>query len=43
MEEETVPQQMERVKWILGHVNKLGPAEKSYLKKRLNQVELKVY
>jgi hypothetical protein len=41
MDEETVPQQMRRIRWILGHVNRLGQAEKSYLKKRLNQVELK--
>ena len=40
-ESETVSQQMNRIKIIIGHINKLGSAEKSYLKKRLNQVELK--
>ena len=43
IEEETVSQQMNRIKIILGHINKLGSAEKSYLKKRLNQRELKEF
>jgi len=41
IKEETVSQQMNRIKIILGHIRKLGPAEKSYLKKLLNQTELK--
>jgi hypothetical protein len=41
LKEETVSQQMNRIKIILGHINKLGPAERSYLKKLLNQKTLK--
>jgi hypothetical protein len=41
IKEETVSQQINRIKIILGHIRKLGPAEKSYLKKLLNQTELK--
>jgi hypothetical protein len=41
IKEETVSQQMNRIKIILGHIRKLGPAEQSYLKKLLNQKELK--
>ena len=35
--EETVSQQMNRIKIIIGHINKLGPAEKWYLKRLLNE------
>jgi len=42
-EPETVSQQMRRIAIIVGHVNKLGPAEKSYLKALLNQKVLKRY
>ena len=42
-EAETVGKQMWRIRMIVGHIGKLGSAEKSYLKKRLNQVELKGY
>jgi len=41
VKEETVSQQMNRIKIILGHINKLGAAEKTYLKKLLNQKILK--
>jgi hypothetical protein len=41
VKEETVSQQMNRIKIILGHINKLGVAEKTYLKKLLNQKILK--
>lgn len=42
-EPETVSQQMRRIAIIIGHVNKLGPAEKSYLRALLNQKILKGY
>ena len=41
VKEETVSQQMNRIKILLGHINKLGAAEKTYLKKLLNQKILK--
>ena len=41
IKKETVSQQMNRIKSILGHIRKLGSAEKSYLKKLLNETELK--
>ena len=41
VKEETVSQQMNRIKINLGHINKLGAAEKTYLKKLLNQKILK--
>lgn len=41
--EETASQQMNRIKIIMGHIRKLGDAEKRYLKRRLNDVELRTY